>query len=202
MIGTIHRFVLFGVTLLAVAAAGAPVEKESTARTTPFRYSSDDGAFQVTWPSGCGKLHERSNDPVYYEDEERVYDAVLVRAVSCDRFDLEGEGCSVAAIFNVRSPSGEEAGTAEVIEQVKKMLKKYGANIKQQSSIRREFPDGTVVEGIDVIGMGVNGIGRIWVRGLLSYHDIYVLSAWSVTEDVWTNPEYQEFFNDFAPTAK
>ena len=59
-----------------------------------------------------------------------------------------------------------------------------------------------MVEGIDVRGTRPNGEGQLWVRGLLSYHDIYVLTAWSVDGEIWENPEYLEFFNGFVPYAE
>jgi len=194
----------------SVAAQNTPQEKqpgltseqEASVRQTPYLYSSEEGEFQVVWPGGCGKLRQRFNEPEYYVDEDHSQDPVLVRAVSCDRFGAKGEGCSVIAIFDERSPDGGAAGSAEVVARVKKLLTTYGASIIKQTAIQKEYADGTKVEGIDVIAKGTNGIGRVWLRGLLSHHDIYLLSAWSVTEDLWKNPEYQEFFNSFVPHAE
>ena len=173
----------------------------ATVRTTPYHYSSTDGHFQVTWPSGCGELRIRANEPENFAGEEPS-DVVLVHHVSCDRFGVEGEGCSVVATFEAKNAEGGPAGPEQVLSRVKNMLKVYGVQIVKQVPVKREFPDGLIVEGVDVLGTGPDGKGEFWVRGLLSYHDIYVLTAWSAKSDLWDNPSFHAFFNEFVPYAE
>ncbi len=182
-------------------AAPLPKGNGVEVRTTPYHYSSDEGNFQTTWPSGCGELRIRLNDPETFVGEEEEH-PVLVHHVSCDRFGAEGDGCSVTATFDARNAEGGEAGSAQVLARVRNTLKTFGVTIVKQVPVKRELSDGLVVEGVDVYGTGPDGKGEFWVRGLLSYHDIYVLTAWSAKSDLWDNPAYQDFFNDFLPYSK
>lgn len=179
----------------------APADNKIQERLTAYRYSSDEGNFQVTWPSGCGKLRIRLNEPNAFVGEEDA-NLVLVHNVTCDRFEADGEGCSVTATFDARNSEGGEAGPEQVLARVKNALKTFNVNVVKQMPIKREFADGLVIEGVDVYGTAADGTGEFWVRGLLSYHDIYVLTAWSTKSDLWDNPVYQDFFNDFVPYAE
>ncbi len=213
--------------LVALVATAACTEtKESTGETPPaakqgdqnvqseqnvqgeqeepykaYRYNSANGGFQVTWPSGCRKLHIKANEPENYvgEEDSRV---VLVHVAVCDRVGKVGAGCSVTSTFDARSSDGGEAGPEQVIARVEHALKTYSVKVVRQEQLKREFADGLIVEGVDVFGTGRDGEGEFWVRGLLAYHDIYVLTAWSTEGDLWDNPEYLEFFNDFLPYAE
>ena len=175
-----------------------PDNETLTARTTPYRYTSEEGNFQVTWPSGCGELRIRANESDNFVGEEDNA-LILVHHVTCDQFDTVGEGCSVTAVFDARSADGGEAGPEQVLARVRNALKTFNVTIVQQVPVKREFPNGLIVEGVDIFGTDANGNGQFWVRGLLASHDIYVLTAWSAEGKLWKHPEFQEFFNGFAP---
>lgn len=204
MLGT-HRQAVLGIVAtaimgLAVAEAAAQAvttpENEVTERETPYRYSSPQGNFQVTWPSGCGKLRIRANQPESDQDEAAV---ILVHHVSCDSKTTEGAGCAVTATFGALADDGGAAGPPQVLSRVRNTLHQYGVKIVEQAPVKREFEDGLLAEGVDVRGTGADGKGEFWVRGLLADHDIYVLTAWSTDANLWDNPEYQAFFNEFIP---
>ncbi len=188
-----------------VESADAPVQStdnnDSSVRTTPYHYSSEDGNFQVTWPSGCGQLRIRANEPEDFVGEEES-SLILVHHVTCDQFGTEGEGCSVTAVFDARSADGGPAGSDQVLARVRNALKTFGVSIVRQAPVKRQFPDGLVVEGVDVFGTDAEGNGQFWVRGLLASHDIYLLTAWSAEGELWEHPEFQEFFNGFQPFAE
>ncbi len=181
------------------AASGPTAGLEDQATKEAYRYTSAEGDFQVTWPSGCGKLRIRANEPENFVGEENEQ-VVLVHLVVCDR--EEGEGCSVSATFEARNGEGGDAGPEQVLARVRHTLESYGVKVVKQTPIKREFADGLMVEGLDVYGTRRDGLGQFWVRGLLSYHDIYILTAWSMEGKLWEDPEIQEFFNGFVPYAE
>ncbi len=178
-----------------------PADNPTTTRTTPYHYNSEEGNFQVTWPSGCGELRIRANEPENFVGEEENH-LILVHHVTCDQFSAEGEGCSVTAVFDARNAEGGEAGPEQALARVRNALKTFGVKIVKQTPVKREFPGGLVVEGVDVVGTDANGNGQFWVRGLLVSHDIYLLTAWSTSGQLWENAEFQEFFNGFEPYAE
>ncbi len=178
--------------------AGAPTDPPLEYQKDSYRYTSNDGNFEVTWPSGCGRLRIRANDPEFFVGEEDNHQ-IMVQHVVCERSDTEGDGCTVTATFNSRTPDGADAGVEQVLARVRNTLKTYSVNVTKQTPLKKEFPNGLVVEGVDVIGTGPDGKGEIMVRGLLASPDIYILTAWSIHGSVWDNPEYQEFFNTFTP---
>ena len=113
------RGVGLGLVLLAAVAVGAgpaaaqlrktnPDVGDGEIRSTPYRYASEEGQFQVTWPSGCGELKIRANDADPFAEGEEA-EIVLVQHVSCDQYGVEGEGCSVTASLDVRDRQGRPA---------------------------------------------------------------------------------------------
>ena len=165
----------------------------------PYDYVSSQGEFRVTWPGGCGKLRRRFNEP---DPEADPFTAVMLYHVSCDRYGKEGAGCSVASVFNQLSTDGDMAGPAEVVALIESSLKRFGVQVVQQTPITKEFPDGSKIEGLDVRAMGKDKVGEVWLRGLLSNGDIYLLAAWNLAGGVWDDPEYQAFFASFLPGAE
>jgi hypothetical protein len=123
----------------------------------------------------------------------------LVHMETCEQFDEPGQGCSVTATFEAKNDNGGPAGPDQVLVRVRNVLQAYGVKMTKQTPLKRVFPDSSTVEGVDVMGTNADGKGQFWVRGLLSYHDIYILTAWSTTGDLWENAEYQMFFNGFLP---
>ena len=166
----------------------------------PVNFSSEEGDFRVTFPSGCGKTVTRvpSEDP---PDVDGV-PAVRVVASFCDRNQEKGEGCSVTSYFNVTNAEGGYPGSDQVVERVVRALETMKVSIRKQTHLRRELPDGTIIEGLDVFASDEAGVGQTWVRGLLHEGDIFILSAWKSTGGLWDDPSYITFFNSFQPGAK
>jgi hypothetical protein len=164
----------------------------------PVLYTSEGKDFQITFPGGCGKIVTRANEPDLWGGE-KWSDIIQVSYVYCDRYQVEGEGCSVSATFNLRGEDGSMAGPAQVISRVEEVLKEFGANVVSQKAVQKDFQNGFVVEGVEVQAKAEKGLGEIWIRGLLSDGDIYVLVAWNKKGGVWGNPDYIMFFNSFQP---
>ena len=62
-----------------------------------------------------------------------------------------------------------------------------------------ELEDGRRFEGLDLLAVDERNVGQVWLRGVLSEGDIYVLAAWKLAGGLFDDPDYQEFFNSFLP---
>lgn len=173
-------------------------ENPLTPQNKPFQYTNEDGNFRVTWPSGCSSLNARTRADEDLEDPNPEYPVM----VFCDRNGEKGEGCSVTAIINAHSAEGGPAGPAEVVNRMQNLLREFGAEIKRQAPLQKDFGNGLMVEGLDVQAAQAGGAGQVWLRGLLVEGDIYILSAWDLGGNLWSNPEYANFFNSFLPGTK
>ncbi len=203
--------VLVGFCTLAMLAMSSPVrgqvsdvgikspDNELTSVTKPYLYKSDVGHFQVMMPSGCAKVHRRVNGG---DNEPNQAQAGEITIVSCDRFEKKGQGCSVTAFLSLTDGNQGDPGPPQVLEQVRGYLKKFGAQVQHQAEVSREFADGQKIEGIDVKAAVPGGVGELWVRGLLSGSDIFILAAWNQAGGLWNDPMYQTFFNSFAPSSE
>lgn len=187
--------------LLAVPAVAKDQERTFTSdpnnpmtpQDEPYRYTSVDGDFRIIWPSGCSKIKIRT--PGDEGDADSPYPVI----VSCDRHGEDGAGCSVMVIFNAQGEDGSPAGPDQVMVNMQNLLRDFGAEVKQQSPLHKDFGEGLIVEGLDVLAAQAGGSGQVWLRGLLVGGDIYLLSAWDLSGKVWNNPEYVNFFNSFQP---
>ena len=102
-------------------------------------------------------------------------------------------------LLNPRAPDGDIAGPAEVIDRLEEQIERFGITVVEQSPISRDLPGGRRIEGLDLRGRGAKGLGEVWLRGVLSNGDIYVLAAWKMSGGLWDDPEYQVFFDSFIP---
>ena len=194
------RLMLPVVLLLAAASASAQVagvgENKPELITEPYEYVSDKGEFKVTWPSGCGELtrREKVSDP-----DVDPFDEVFVYNVYCDQRGQHGVGCGIMVIFNLKDADGGPAGPTEVVARLEEHMKLLGVNVEKQHPIRREMPDGTVVEGLEIRAREPEGAGEAWMRGLLHQGDVFLLSAWNMSGGLFGDPEFLTFFNSFEP---
>lgn len=182
-----------------LAPAGATGENTLIERDTPYRHSSDIGNFQVTWPGGCGQLKIQSKPLAPGGGEDGV--GFVYHSV-CERGGVEGEGCSVTATLGATDGKGGPAGREQVLTQVREMLENFGVEIVDQRPVKHALENGQQIVGLEVRGTGADGQGEFWVRGLLYDHNVYALLAWSTQGDLWDNPEFQAFFNEFLPYAE
>lgn len=164
----------------------------------PVLFANEGQDFQILFPGGCGKLVTRYNEPDLFGGEE--WDEIIqVNHVFCDRYQKDGEGCSVTATFNLHNEDGSMAGPQHVISRVEEMLGEFGAMVVKQSALKKDFGEGVVVEGVEVWANDESGPGQVWIRGLLVDGDVYILAAWNQQGGVWDNPDYIAFFNSFQP---
>ena len=198
------RLALLGAATLAAAAAaarqiGGDDPNRPELLTEPYEYVSDKGLFTVTWPSGCGELVRRES----VEDPDvDPFEQVSVFNVYCDQHGEHGVGCSVTSLFNLKGPDGGMPVPEQVVSRMEDHMKKLGVQVVRQGPIGRNMPDGTRVEGLDIQAKDPEGKGEAWLRGLLYEGDIYLLSAWKLQGGLWSDPEYQEFFDSFAPLVE
>jgi hypothetical protein len=164
----------------------------------PVLFANENGDFQILFPGGCGKLVTRANEPDLFGGEQWS-DIIQVTHVYCDRFQEKGEGCSVTATFNLQGEDGLMAGPEHVTRRVGSILSDFGAKVVSQKAIKKDFGNGIVVEGVEVMAKPEKGPGEVWVRGLLTDGDIYILAAWNKRGGLWGNPDYVSFFSSFQP---
>lgn len=193
--------------LLLLLAVPAPAQEKGELKGSPdnpltpldraHTTASREGDFRVTWPSGCSQVKTRTpaDDSEAATNPEAEYPVM----VFCDRHGEKGDGCSVTVVFNARSDDGGPAGPAEVTVRMQRMLRTFGAEIKRQAPLQKDFGQGRLAEGLDVQAAQTGGAGQVWVRGLLVDGVIYILAAWDLGGHVWENPEYITFFNSFQP---
>jgi len=181
--------------VIALPAVGADSE---TLSVNPVVYTNEGEDFQITFPGGCGKLVTRANEPDLFGGEEWD-DIIQVTHAYCDRYRKKGEGCSVTATFNLHGKDGSMAGPEHVILRVEDSLSKFGAKVVSQQVIKKDFGNGIIAEGVEVMAKPEEGSGEIWIRGLLIQGDVYIFAAWSEAGEVWKNPDYIMFFNSFQP---
>jgi hypothetical protein len=176
----------------------APAGVPEVLSDDPFLFSNEGQDFQILFPGGCGKVVTRFNEPDLFGGEQ--WDEIIqVNHVFCDRYQEEGEGCSVTATFNLHNEDGSMAGPQQVISRVEEMLGEFGATVVEQKALKKDFGEGVVVEGVEVWANDKSGPGQVWIRGLLVDGDIYILAAWNRQGGVWGNPDYVTFFNSFQP---
>ena len=164
----------------------------------PVTYRHENGEFQVVFPGGCGKLVTRANEPDLFGGEDWS-DIVQVTYVFCDRWQTEGEGCFVMATYNLTREDGSPAGPENVVTGIEGTLKEYGVKVARQRVIKKDFGEGIIAEGVEVLARPEMGPGEFWTRGFLIDGDIYILAAWNQEGGVWESEEYAAFFNSFQP---
>lgn len=193
-------WIALATVLLLLVAAEVPAQAVSDnplkPLDRPYEYVNAEAEFRCTWPRGCDKLRRRSNE---LDPEADPFTALQVHHVSCDRDGEEGEGCSVSAIFNQLSMDGHQAGPAEVVDRIEEQLQRFRATVLEQTPIQNELPGGRRIEGLDIKARDEHGVGELWLRGVLSNGDIYVISAWNMAGGLFEDPEYVEFMNSFLP---
>ena len=203
-----RKAVLLTALLMLVLTAGVASGQEKIKGVTgtnenpltpvegPFKFKSMEGDFRVIWPSGCHQVLTRTpmdeGDSDDWEKEQPVM-------VYCDRNGEKGEGCSVTAIFNVRGTNGSEASPDQVVARMQKLLASFGADITNQKPLKKDFGNGVLAEGLDVLAAQKGGSGQVWLRGMLIRGDIYIMSAWDLKGAIAQDPEYITFFNSFQP---
>lgn len=191
------------VLVLIAAAAGAQVtvqgDNQPSLLTKPYEYTSQDGQFKITWPSGCGQLVRRQPNP---DPDADPFERVDVYTVYCDQNKQKGQGCAVTTIFNLKGKDGGLPAPEDVVARMEEHMKNLGVAVMKQAPVGREFPDGSRIEGLDILAAEPHGAGQAWLRGLLYDGTVYLLSAWNRQGGLWDDPEYVTFFNSFEPLVE
>ena len=171
-----------------------------------YKYTSVTGLFSVQMPSGCAKVRERSqgdeNAALMMDDEDLGDAGGLITEVSCDRNGEKGEGCAVTSLINMTDGHGGPPGPDQVKERLLKVLNGFGAQVVSQRPIARVFEEeGLRAEGLEVRAAQPNGPGQLWLRGLVSGRNVFILAAWRIQGGLDDDPQYAAFFNSFTPLA-
>ncbi|MBK8164525.1 MAG: hypothetical protein IPK64_01025 [bacterium] len=164
----------------------------------PISYSSPEGRFQTTFPTGCARLHTKQNAPVGGSDSGGVEGVSLVFA-TCERHGNKDEGCLVNARLGTLADAEGQVAADRVLKVIGELMANYGVAPTRQIPISRDFGPHGKVEGLDVHAHAVSGAGDVWIRGLMRGQDMYFLVAWKAAGGLFDDPEYAVFFNDFRP---
>ncbi len=203
------KWMLFGVLAVAAfasfAVAAAPVAPPPAGTTSkfddlpdsrnPIAYKSTEGQFSTTFPTGCARLHTRTNQAG--EDSPRT--DIYVAFVTCERAGATGEGCLVNVRRGVAGGLTAKAASDSVMNEIRELLAAYSVVPARQTPLRRDFGKHGTVEGLDVQAHPQSGTGDVWIRGLLRGDDMYFLVAWKTAGGLFDDPEYALFFDAFRP---
>ncbi|PID81142.1 hypothetical protein CSB20_03920 [bacterium DOLZORAL124_64_63] len=174
------------------------VGNELSPSEKPVECVSEEGGYRVFFPPGCAKIVSKVPDL----DREPWDDDGPLSAMTylsyCDRHGQKGDGCSIAAFWNLTDDQGGPPGPAQVVERVERMLKDMGVSMVRQRPVRRLLEDGGLIEGVDVLAVDSSG-GQAWLRGLLHDERIYLLAAWKADGELETDPSFIRFFQSFEP---
>ena len=189
----------------AFAVAATPPAPPSTGTTSkfndlpdsrnPIAYKSAEGQFSTTFPTGCARLHTRTNQAG--EDSPRT--DIYVAFVTCERAGATGEGCLVNVRRGVAGGLTAKAASDSVMNEIRELLAAYSVVPARQTPLRRDFGKHGTVEGLDVQAHPQSGTGDVWIRGLLRGDDMYFLVAWKTAGGLFDDPEYALFFDAFRP---
>lgn len=161
----------------------------------PIEYTSPDGQFSTTFPTGCARLQTKMN----MSPDGAAGTDVRVVFVTCERAQATGEGCLINARLGVARNLSGKAAADSVMTEIGELLAGYGVTPARQTPIRRDFGPHGIVEGLDVQAHPQSGTGDVWIRGLLRDGDMYFLIAWKTAGGLFTDPEYALFFDAFRP---
>ncbi len=166
-------------TVAESSPAMPEVKKDGYLRTL------DEAGFTVFWPSGCGGLKEQtSSGSTRRAKREFIY--------TCDRDGAMGAGVSIRVFRDAHDPDGAPPTAEMVAEMVKVQLQKSGTSVIRQRHLQA---DG--IEGVDVQAGEPDGAGEVWMRGLLSGSDVFILMAFDKSGGLFTDPEFVNFFASF-----
>lgn len=167
----------------------------------PIEYTSQEGRFRTTFPTGCARMHTKQSSPPDGADSGSDVEVRLVFA-TCERYGKEGEGCLVNARLGTLADVQDQAAADRVLKVIGELLANYGVTPTRQVPISRDFGAHGKVEGLDVHARSAAGAGDVWIRGLMRDQDMYFLVAWKAAGGLFDDPEYAIFFNDFRPWAE
>jgi hypothetical protein len=197
--------VLAVLAFATIAVAAAPVAPPSAGSTSkfddlpdsrnPIAYKSAEGQFSTTFPTGCARLHTRTNEPGADSPRSDIY----VAFVTCERAGATGEGCLVNVRRGVAGGLTAKAASDSVMNEIRELLAGYSVVPARQTPLRRDFGKHGTVEGLDVQAHPQSGTGDVWIRGLLRGDDMYFLVAWKTAGGLFNDPEYALFFDAFRP---
>ena len=172
---------------------GGQVMRETS---NPVEFSSFEGGFSVTWPSGCGKLRTRMPSTAPPPEEFPGTEQTMIE-VLCRRYGEKREIAWVAGLFNEKTARGTAPDPTHVVDRVKYVMESYGTALVEQTPLRRGS-----LEGIEVKAERPgDDPGELWLRGILAGPHFYIICAWKEFGGLFRDPEFEVFFDSFRITA-
>jgi len=166
-------------------AAGDSTGQDLNVSRGAYTKSYPAAGFEIYWPSGCGIIGSREPEDKG-DGKERDF------SFTCDRNNEKGYGYGVYAALNARRADGSPPDPRLVVSRVQMVLQNYGVEVQRQRTLKSNG-----IEGVEVQATEPEGPGEVWVRGLLSGPNFYILSAWNKDGQLFDDPEAKSFFASF-----
>jgi len=168
--------------------AGNTAGQEASPLNEPHLGVSEEGRFEVRWPSGCSKKRIREMPSKIHPGENYAVD------VTCFRNNNTDVGCRVTA-YN-ETLSGGPATPADVTGTISELVKKLGVEIWRQRPI---VSNGR--EGMTVYCREAGGLRHVWIVGFIEHGRVLIAMAWDESDDLYNDPDVIRFIETLRSTS-
>ncbi len=162
-----------------------------TQNATPLNESyldvSEEGNFEVRWPSGCAQKRIREMPSTINLGQNNAVD------VTCFRNGNRDVGCRVT-VYN-ETASGQPATPADVTGTVTQIVQKLGVEIWRQQPV---VSSGR--EGVAVYCREPDGPRQVWIVGFIDQGRVMIAMAWDESEDLYNDPGVIRFMESLRST--
>jgi hypothetical protein len=171
------------------AATGEILVKQQAIYPEEDFLPSPEGHFKIIWPDGCTHVRTRMDSAEGTTDPGRL----AMIHVFCDREGREHEGCSVTVYPGYQDDFGGPPSPQNVIDLLKEQMERFQVSIVSQTPLQRGTMQGLQIHCHEP----GDGVGTVWLEGYLLDTDIYILSAWRVSGDLFEDAVFLRFFDSF-----
>jgi len=149
---------------------------------------SEEGRFEVRWPSGCAKLRTRRTLSKIHPDRTEAVE------LTCFRNGDENVGCKVTAYDE--TSSGGPVTPADVTATIGRTVETLGVEIWKQTPVAS---DGR--QGVMAYCREVGGTRQLWIVGFIERGRVLIAMAWDVDDELYRDPDVIRFFQTVRSTA-
>lgn len=163
------------VATTAADAADAPVVR-GRVRSHP------EGDFSIYWPAGCDRITvTESNGETRRAEREVIF--------SCKGTEVS---YSVRKLEMAHDAQGNPAHPRLVVSLIEEQM-----NRKILRTVRQRPLEMGAIQGVDVHAEGQDTRQRVWFRGLLVGHDVFLFMVIGEVPDLFERPETWQFLDSF-----
>ena len=173
-------------TEVAATSDSAPTQG-ATPLSESYLDVSEEGQFEVRWPSGCAQKRIREMPSTINPGQNTAVD------VTCFRDGNRDVGCRVTA-YN-ETESGQPATPADVTGTVTQIVQKLEVEVWRQQPV---VSSGR--EGVAVSCREHNGPRHVWIVGFIDQGRVMIAMAWDESEDLYNDPGVIRFMESLHST--